>query len=253
MGIFDKKYCDICGEKIGLFGNRKLEDGNLCKTCAQKLSPWFSERRKSTVAEIKEQLAYREENREAVAAFHTSRTLGMGTKVLLDEDAGWFMVSGARDLAEANPDVLDFSDVTGCRVDVDEQRRELKREGPDGKQVSYQPARYEYSYDFYVIINVNNPYFNEIRFRLNNRSIEINNLGGVMVRSVDPRKSVDYLECEKLGQQIVDALTQVREQVRQSAEQANAPKQSVKCPCCGAVGVPSADGTCEFCGSVLPK
>lgn len=29
-GIFDKKYCDICGEKIGLLGNRKLEDGNLC-------------------------------------------------------------------------------------------------------------------------------------------------------------------------------------------------------------------------------
>ena len=28
MGLFDKKYCDICGEKIGLLGNRKLEDGN---------------------------------------------------------------------------------------------------------------------------------------------------------------------------------------------------------------------------------
>ena len=39
MGLFDKKYCDICGEKIGLLGNRKLEDGNLCKDCARKLSP----------------------------------------------------------------------------------------------------------------------------------------------------------------------------------------------------------------------
>ena len=36
MGLFDKKYCDICGEKIGLLGNRKLEDGNLCKDCAKK-------------------------------------------------------------------------------------------------------------------------------------------------------------------------------------------------------------------------
>ena len=35
MGFFDKKYCDICGEKIGLLGNRKLEDGNLCKECAK--------------------------------------------------------------------------------------------------------------------------------------------------------------------------------------------------------------------------
>lgn len=53
MGLFDKKYCDICGEKIGLLGNRKLENGNLCKDCAGKLSPFFSDRRNSTVEEIK--------------------------------------------------------------------------------------------------------------------------------------------------------------------------------------------------------
>ena len=69
MGLFDKKYCDICGEKIGLLGNRKLEDGNLCKDCAKKLSPWFSDRRRSTVADIKGQLAYREENRGKAAQF----------------------------------------------------------------------------------------------------------------------------------------------------------------------------------------
>ena len=52
MGLFDKKYCDICGEKIGLLGNRKLEDGNLCKNCAAKLSPFFSERRRSTISSV---------------------------------------------------------------------------------------------------------------------------------------------------------------------------------------------------------
>ena len=62
MGLFDKKYCDVCGAKIGFLGNRKLEDGNLCKDCAGKLSPFFSDRRNSTIAEIKEQLAYRKEN-----------------------------------------------------------------------------------------------------------------------------------------------------------------------------------------------
>ena len=63
MGLFDafkKKECSICGGEIGLLGNRKLEDGNMCKACASKLSPWFSDRRNSTVAEINEQLAYRE-------------------------------------------------------------------------------------------------------------------------------------------------------------------------------------------------
>ena len=50
MGLFDKKYCDVCGAKIGFLGNRKLEDGSLCKDCAGKLSPFFSDRRNSTVA-----------------------------------------------------------------------------------------------------------------------------------------------------------------------------------------------------------
>ena len=58
-------------------------------------------------------------------------------------------------------------------MDIDESRTEQKREGPDGKEVSYNPPRYEYSYDFEVIISVNNPYFDEMKFRLNNSSVYI--------------------------------------------------------------------------------
>ncbi len=114
--LFEKKECSICGGEIGLLGNRKLEDGNMCKSCAAKLSPWFSDRRQSTVDEIKEQLDYREANREKVASFRITRTLGERTKVLLDEDAGLFMVTAAKNLEEANPDVLSFSDVTNTRI-----------------------------------------------------------------------------------------------------------------------------------------
>ena len=42
--------------------------------------------------------------------------------MLLDEDAGLFMVTSARNWEEANPDVLSFSDVTGCKLDIDEQQ-----------------------------------------------------------------------------------------------------------------------------------
>ena len=65
--MFEKKTCSICGGEIGLLGNRKLEDGNLCKECAGKLSPFFSDRRASTVEQIAEQLEYREANRQKVA------------------------------------------------------------------------------------------------------------------------------------------------------------------------------------------
>ena len=76
MALFSKKTCSICGGEIGLFGNRKLEDGNMCKHCAAKLSPWFSDRRRSTVVDILGQLDYREANKEKVAAFRPTKTLG---------------------------------------------------------------------------------------------------------------------------------------------------------------------------------
>ena len=77
MGLFDKKFCDICGEKIGLLGNRKLEDGNMCKDCAKLLSPLFSDRRSSTIDEIKQQLAYREQNKIALSGFEGELSVKM--------------------------------------------------------------------------------------------------------------------------------------------------------------------------------
>lgn len=177
MGLFDKKYCNICGEKIGLLGNRKLEDGNLCKNCAKKLSPWFSERRNSTVEEIREQLDWREANRERAAQFRTTRTFGEGTKLLLDETHGWFTITRSTDLAEDNPDVLDISAITGCRTDIDERRTELKMEtqDSDGKIVrkSYSPPRYEYDYDFRIIVSVNVPFYSEMKFQMNIQPINV--------------------------------------------------------------------------------
>lgn len=142
--IFDKKVCDLCGGEIGLLGNRKLEDGNCCKECAAKLSPWFSERRQSTVEEIRAQLAYREANQDKVAAFHATRTLGEGTKVILDEDAGLFMVTSARNWQSANPDVMAFSDVTGCNLDIDEDRTEIQYKDKEGNRQSFTPKRYDF-------------------------------------------------------------------------------------------------------------
>lgn len=254
--IFEKKECAICGGEIGLLGNRKLEDGNMCKNCAAKLSPWFSERRSSTVEEIKEQLDYREANREKVAAFRTTRTLGECTKILLDEDAGVFMVTSARDLEEANPDVLAFSDVTGCNLDIDERKIELKREikKSDGttEEVSYNPPRYNYEYDFYMVIHVRNPYFDEIRFKLNNSTVEVEpapHMG--MFGGVQPMQDVDYIRYKETGEEIKAILLQIRQETRDVAAAAAAPKAAVTCPYCGATTTPDASGCCEFCGGAI--
>ena len=274
--LFEKKECSVCGSEIGLLGNRKLEDGNLCKNCAAKLSPWFSERRQSTVADIQEQLAYREANQEKVAVFHTTRTLGERTKVLLDEDTGLFMVTAAKNLAEANPDVLSFSDVTGCKLDIDELKTEIEYRDAEGNHQSFNPKRYAYSYNFYIVINVNNPYFNEIRFQLNSSAVDNDEetlldgpeamrkprssmrrgFGGMRGGSLtsnaeEVRASVEYRQYEEMGCEIRDALLQIRQQARAEATAAATPKAAVTCPYCGATTTPDASGCCEFCGGAV--
>ena len=198
--MFEKKTCSICGGEIGLLGNRKLEDGNLCKECAGKLSPFFSDRRASTVEQIAEQLEYREANRQKVAELNVTRTLGCDMKVMLDEDAKRFIVTRNSRWRDANPDVMDFSQVTGCDTEIRETRSELTWKDDEGHSQSYDPPRYDIDYDVYVTIHVNSPYFNEIAFKVNDYRIE-------------ERNSVEYREAERQAQQIREALTQLRETV----------------------------------------
>ena len=249
--LFQKKTCSICGGEIGLLGNRKLEDGNLCKTCAAKLSPWFSDRRNSTVEEIAEQLSYREENKAAVADFHVTRVLGDNMRILLDEDACKFMVTSERNWGKANPDVLDFSQVTGCELDIEEECREEHTQDDDGNDVSYNPPRYNYSYDFHISIRVNHPYFDEITFRLNSSSVETTTTPVPSFRKPDPHRNQDYLEYERMGLEIKELLTHARQQARTAAEAATAPKAAVTCPWCGAPTTPDASGRCEYCGGCV--
>lgn len=165
MGLFDKKYCDICKNKIGLLGNRKLEDGNLCKDCAKKLSPWCDDRRHSTVQKIAAQLEYREKNKEVLKAFNCTKTLGEHAhKIYVDEEKGQFVV--ARNLNDGqNHDVIPFSQLTSCRMDREEHRKTEYEENEDGER---EVSGYEFEYDYFVMLYLSNPYFDDIRVELNN-------------------------------------------------------------------------------------
>ncbi|MBQ1502337.1 MAG: hypothetical protein IIZ45_06980, partial [Firmicutes bacterium] len=131
-----------------------------------------------------------------------------------------------------------FSQVTGCNLDIDETRTELKRTLPDGKEVSYIPPRYEVEYDFDIIINVDSPWFDEIKFRLNNSRVNANSRG-------------EYDNYRAMGEEIKAVLTQVRQDVRDAAAAASAPKMAVTCPYCGATTMPDANGRCEYCGGAI--
>ena len=69
--------------------------------------------------------------------------------------------------------------------------------------------------------------------------------------SEEVRSSVEYRQYEAMGQEIRDALLQVRQQVRDEAAAAAAPKTAVTCPYCGATTTPDASGCCEYCGGAV--
>ncbi|MDO4377557.1 MAG: DUF4428 domain-containing protein [Erysipelotrichia bacterium] len=166
MGLFDKKYCDICGNQIKFLGNRKVEDGNICKDCAKKLSPFFSDRKRSTVAEIKQQLEYRQQNQINLQSFNPDKVIGRNWKVYIDSRKGNFVVSYANDFRKENADIIDIQSVNSFEANVTESKSEIYCEDQDGENVSYVPPRYNYSYRFYVKITLSNPYFDEINFEL---------------------------------------------------------------------------------------
>jgi hypothetical protein len=195
MGLFDAKYCSICGEKISLMGNRKLEDGNMCKNCASKLSPFLSDRRHTTIDEIKQHLQYREENKQRVSQFNPTMTLGNETKVYIDQNTGTFTVSSARNWRETNPDIINISQVSGVFTEAKENKKEIFRKDAEGHNVSYNPKRYEYSYEFETTINVNSPYFDEIKFDLTTYSNRPKQVGDMAYRNF-----------EQMGMQISQAL-----------------------------------------------
>ena len=273
--LFEKKECAICGGEIGLLGNRKLEDGNMCKNCASRLSPWFSDRRHSTIAEIEEQLAYRDRNREALHSFRPGRRIGENYKLIAEERGGVpyrFVVSSGDDFAEENADIVLFSDVSSCNIDIDEYRTELKRRNSNDEMVSYNPPRYEYSFNFYVKLTIeNNPYFDEMRFKLNNFSVDVRDEGMANVpvdggaagglagigrmlfgnRSWDPHMDPKYRKYEQMCDEIrelMDAGRRGAASVQASAPVQEAPRPKF-CPNCGA---PAEGGKfCQHCGSKL--
>lgn len=168
MGLFDKKYCDICGGKIGFLGNRKLEDGNLCKDCARKLSPFFTERRSSTVEEIRSQLAYREDNAKKLADFHPDLVFGTDEKIYLDLTSKQLIVTRAEDFREDNPDIIDASQIISYEKNIEDNEEEIFFTDKEGNEKSYNPPRYQYAYEFHITLKIDSPWFDEISVDLNN-------------------------------------------------------------------------------------
>ena len=184
-----------------------------------------------------------------------------------------FVVERTDSYKEENADIISFRDVTSFNIDVQESKRELMARNSKGEEVSYNPPRYEYSYDFYAEIHVNHPYFNEITFQLNRDSVDLETVErrpgfGSTRTGFDPTLYPEYRqrrgECDELedlfraGMQgmalkgfapAVQPIIQAAPVPQPAPEPAPASTGPKFCPNCGA----PADGGkfCQSCGSRL--
>ncbi len=212
MGLFDvfkKKDCEICGKEVGMLGYKKLEDGEICKDCVKLLSPWFDDRRHSTVEQIKRQIAAREENSRQLQSWNHNQCFGEWQKVYIRMANGVpesFVVSADSDYKNANADIISFKNVSSCDVDIHESHTELKQTNSNGERVSYNPPRFEYSYDFYIKLNITGiEYIDDIRFKINRSTLHLETVQnrGILIKAFDPMLYPEYRlyrsQCDELS------------------------------------------------------
>lgn len=171
MGLFKKNLCTICGNKVGFFTSHTLDDGIVCKECFGKLSPFFVDDDSTSVADIKDQLAYREKNRMIVREFETTKMYGQDEHLFVDQSHHTFMIGTGKtdqDVKSKNPDVIAFSSVKNMELKIEEEvHEELNGD------MSYFPRRFILKYDFYIAFEIDSPYFSEARFKINDKKIVI--------------------------------------------------------------------------------
>ncbi|MDD6022377.1 MAG: DUF4428 domain-containing protein [Oscillospiraceae bacterium] len=111
MGLFDKKFCDICGEKVNTLTQQKLSDGYLCSDCKKKLGSFTSGWKQRTVEDVKNHLQLREQNKQKYQQFNCSAVAGgRNNSIQVDFNNHWFIFAiDNRDYKSGNPQVFDFS------------------------------------------------------------------------------------------------------------------------------------------------
>ena len=204
MGLFSRKECDVCKKKLSLAEGLKCLDGSICSECKKKMSPLFTDYKNTPIEKIKEHLVYREANKSRVKVFVAAETFGEYPKVMVDRKHNWFVVTKATKLSDENPDVFDLSDIQNVLVEIEENKRELHFTNKKGKTCSYKPARYEFTYQFKVNIQMNHPFIKMISLKITKEDVKI--ISEMQDKEVMVQSNEKYQESLQVANALKDAL-----------------------------------------------
>lgn len=107
MGLFKKKYCEFCGEKIGSFNRgKKFRDGELCCDCSEELSSNWHDTIRYTLADAVKHIDERKLNLEKLQNdFNPNIYYGYRPTLFVDEEKELFCITlgGARETTADTP------------------------------------------------------------------------------------------------------------------------------------------------------
>lgn len=124
MGLFDTKYCAICGAKKGLLGTKLIDGTVLCDSCAEKACVSYIKNvdfnpmvglKQCTIDQYSELVEYKEKNREKLKDFNCTHSYF--NMVHIDDDAQEIVFAPSYDLnnddyiKEDNPPVFRIQDL----------------------------------------------------------------------------------------------------------------------------------------------
>lgn len=121
MGLFEKKFCDVCGDKVNTLTQQKLADGYLCSDCKHKLGSFTSGWKQKNVDDVKKHLELREQNKQKYQQFSCSATAGgRNNTIQVDFNNRWFIFAiDNRDYKSGNPQVFEFSQLQDFWIELD--------------------------------------------------------------------------------------------------------------------------------------
>ena len=125
-------------------------------------------------------------------------------KVMVDRKHNWFVVTKATKLSDENPDVFDLSDIQNVLVEIEENKRELHFTNKKGKTCSYKPARYEFTYQFKVNIQMNHPFIKMISLKITKEDVKI--ISEMQDKEVMVQSNEKYQESLQVANALKDAL-----------------------------------------------